>query len=75
MRTSSTVLAGAGCVDCRPNEPRQRVLIALAILGFTTFSVFLWRTFLDHLGDPFIAAMLVAVIAVTFMAPAAKLLR
>jgi len=75
MRSISPISAGAGCVDCRPNEPRQRVLIALAILGFTTLGVLLWRTFLDHLGDPFVAAMLVAVLAVTFMAPAAKLFR
>ena len=75
MRTLLSTASGPDCVDCQPNESRQRVIIALAILGLTTLAIVVWRMLLEHLGDPLVAAMLLAVVSVTFVAPAAKLFR
>lgn len=75
MRTQRFASSNARCVDCKPNGSHQRIGVALALLALTTAAILLWRVLLEHTGDALIAALLVAAALVTFIAPAARLLR
>lgn len=75
MRPLLSASSGARGVDCAPSDSHQRITVALAVLGLTAAAILLWRTLFEHTGDALIAAMLVALVAVTVIAPAAKLLR
>jgi len=75
MRPLFSASSNVHRVDCTPNGTNQRIMVALVVLSFTAAAILLWRVLLDHTGDALIAALLVGVALVTFMAPAAKLLR
>ncbi|RZF65198.1 hypothetical protein EWE75_07465 [Sphingomonas populi] len=75
MRPQLSASSNAHCVDCTPNGSHQRIVVALALLSLTTAAILLWRVLLEHTGDALIAALLVGVALITFIAPAAKLLR
>jgi|GEM_PF-6189375 len=75
MRPLFSASSSAHCVDCTPNGSNQRIVVALVVLGLTAAAILLWRVLLDHTGDALIAALLVGLALVTFIAPAAKLLR
>lgn len=65
----------ATCAMSEPNETRRRVTVALTVLATTYFGFLLWQATVRALGDGLIAAMLVALLGVTLLAPVAKLLR
>lgn len=75
MRPLFSASSAARCVDCKPNGSHRRIVVALVVLGLTAAAILLWRTFSTHTGDPLIAAMLVAVVFVTVIAPATNLLK
>lgn len=73
LRVSTSSNARRG--DRTANGSHQRIVVALTMLSLTAAAILSWQVLLDQTGDALIAALLVGLVIVTLIAPAARLLR